>query len=246
MSDRVEQVDMDKLAKDFTGLIRARDSIGFIHEAGKADSNVFGLFISFFDGYTQWRYENRGLARLLSCVVFTAVILLSLVASWFVAPTSFGQSLGLDSVRDRFSNAYYAALWITRSAEGAEHEPVKPKRYSGAIEKVIDDVLVVVYYDGGKQKRALVRPANVITTDRAAFKTWAMQYHLKGLMIDLYDPLGKIGSHEVWAAVMWYRKVPINVEMVEQGIGYPEKNPPTAVVNKIFSMYYWQKATSNG
>jgi hypothetical protein len=237
-----EPVDFCRLEQQFEALMKSRESIGSGNRKKAQDGQAREYAFRFLEEYAQWRYEHRGLSMLVSTALFSMGTGTLLITAWLLAATSFGQALGLDTVRARATNAYYAALWATRGAEGAETAPVYPKRYSGAIEKIIDDILVVVYYEDGKQYRRLVKPANVITTDRMKFKEWANQYHLKGISIEFYEPLGEVAGHQVWGSVMWYRKTPINVELVELGIGYPEKNPPTAVVNKIFALYYWHKA----
>lgn len=238
-----EQVDLSGLERKFNALMEGREQImrsGLKARAGEGKGREYAF--RFLEEYAQWRYEHRAFALMASVLAYLLVSVVLLYGAWLLASTSIGQGLGLDSARSRVTNAYYAVLWATRGVEGAETAPVFPPRYSGAIERIIGDVLVVVYYDSGKQIRRLVRPANVITTDQAKFKAWATQYHLKGLSIEFYEPLDEIAGHQVWGAVMWYRKTPINVELVEQAIGYPEKNPPTAVVNQIFSQYYWHKA----
>jgi len=238
-----EPVDFSRLELQFEELMKSRNSIG-TDKSNSRNSHSREYAFRIFEEYAQWRYEHRALSVLFSAMVFSFGIGVILVSAWFLAATSFGQGLGLDSVRTRATNAYYAVMWATRSAAGAELAPVYPQRYSGSIEKIIDDVLVIVYYDEGKQYRRIVKPANVITTDRSKFKEWAAKYHLKGISIEFYEPLGEISGRKIWGAVMWYRKTPINVELVELGIGYPEKNPPTAVVNQVFALYYWHKAQS--
>lgn len=91
----------------------------------------------------------------------------------------------------------------------------------------------------GQRLRRLVKLANVIVKDKEAFAAWANPYLLKGVALDFYRPIDKVSGHDVWGVVLWYRRAPLNVETVEQGIALPEKNPPTTVVNQIFAQYYW-------
>ncbi|MDU4254434.1 hypothetical protein [Pseudomonas sp.] len=239
-----EPVDFSRLDEQFEALMKSRKAMNEESRSKnkRADGAVRDYAFRFLEEYAQWRYEHRGLAIVVGVVASGGVLLSCLVVAWLLAATSFGQAVGLDSARARATNAYYAAMWATKWATGAETEPVYPKRYSGAIEKIVNDMLVVVYYEEGKQYRRVVKPANVITTDNIKFKEWASQYHLKGISIEFYEPLGQVSGRDIWGAVMWYRQTPINVELVEQGVGYPEKNPPTVVVNKIFALYYWQLA----
>lgn len=200
------------------------------------------LLFSFMGEYAQWCYEHRILGALSTLAVYLILLSAIVLTLWGFAGSSLGKVFGLDGVRDRITYSYYAILWSSRSATKPEEMPLIPHRFAGTIEKTIGDMLVVTYYDNGQQLRRLVRPANVITTDNAAFVEWSRKYLLKGISIDFYQPLAEVSGHQVWGAVLWYRKNPINVELVEQGIGYPEKNPPTAVVNQIFSQHYWHKA----
>lgn len=235
-----EKVDVTELQRRFAELMEKRETIDKRGPSPRSGEKLFML--GFMADYAQWCYENRVLGLLSKTVAYGLLLTVLLLGAWGLAGTGAGKALGMESVKARITNSYFAILWSSRSATGAELMPVTPTRYSGTIERVVGDVLVVKYYDDGKQLRRLVRTANVIATDKKAFGVWAQQYHLKGLLIDFYEPLGEIAGQKVWGAVFWYRRVPINVELVEQGIGYPEKNPPTAVVNQIFSQYYWHKA----
>lgn len=237
----MEKVDLAELERRFSGLMEKREAINKRGASpGGGKSNLF--MFSFMADYVQWCYEHRIMGLLSKIAMYGVLLCVLLAGSWGVAGTGAGKALGMEAARSRITNSYFAVLWSSRSAAGAELMPITPERFSGTIERILGDVLIVKYYDNGKQLRRLVRPANVVATDKQAFGRWARQYHLKGLLIDFYEPLGVIAGQQVWGAVLWYRRVPINVELVEQGIGYPEKNPPTAVVNQIFSQYYWHKA----
>lgn len=236
-----EKVDLVELERKFNRLIEQRETIGRDGPSTKEGKSRLYL-VGVMADYAQWCYENRVLGVLSKTVIYVVLLCALLVGAWGVAGTGVGKALGMESARARITNSYFAVLWSSRSATGAELMPITPERFSGTIERIIGDVLVVAYYQNGKQLRRLVRTANVVATDKQAFGQWANQYRLKGLMIDFYEPLDVIAGQQVWGAVLWYRRVPINVELVEKGIGYPEKNPPTAVVNQIFSQYYWHKA----
>jgi len=236
-----EKVDLAELDRRLTQMLEKREAIsraGPMAGKGQGKGYIFG----FMADYAQWCYEHRVLGLFSKSVMYALVLSVLLMGAWGLAATGIGKALGMESVKNRITNSYFAILWSSRSATGAELMPITPERFSGTIERVVGDVLVVAYYDNGKQYRRLVRAANVVATDKRAFDEWAKKYHLKGLMIDFYEPLDVIAGKQVWGAVLWYRRVPINVELVENGIGYPEKNPPTAVVNQIFSQYYWHKA----
>ncbi|MBF6615625.1 MAG: hypothetical protein ITG07_02755 [Candidimonas sp.] len=235
-----EPVDLAKLEKRIERLMQTRSEIQ--RPARGREGRGKQYLFSFMGEYAQWCYEHRILGLLSRVFVHGCVVGICTLTLWLLAGTGLGQAFGLEKVKNRITYSYYAVLWSSRSAAGAEHMPLVPTRFSGTIEKVIDDLLVVAYYDNGSQLRRLVRPANVIATDKAAFAEWASQYLLKGIAIDFYQPLDEVSGHQVWGVVLWYRKSPINVELVERGIGYPEKNPPTAVVNQIFSQHYWHKA----
>lgn len=230
---------LDELRHQFDALMQAHEAIGQRRRKPSVDREYAFRFL---EEYAQWRYEHRGLALLLALALAFVASIMLIGGAWGLADTAGGKALGLDSAKLRVTNAYYAVMWATSSTEGSERDPVKPQRFAGSIEKVIGDMLVIVYYDKGQQIRKLVKPANVIVTDKAAFARWADAYKLKGVSVDFYQSLGEVSGYSVWAVVLWYRKTPINVELVEKGIGVPEKNPPTAVVNEIFSLYYWKKA----
>lgn len=202
--------------------------------------------VAAFEAYErllQWKYEHPVKAGILRAAYTSAFLALVFVFLWWLAGLGAGEAVGLKPVRERLTNAYYGVLWSTRSSSNSPDElPITPTRLSGSIERVIGDVLVVVVYDGKTRSRRLVRLANVIVTNKPEFGKWASQYLLKGVVLDFYKPLEQIKGHDVWGAVIWHRRVPINVQPVEHGIGIPEKNPPTTVVNQIFSQYYWSLA----
>lgn len=195
--------------------------------------------VALASNYSQWRYENPGKARAVRCGVALVLLVVAVLGAWLLAGTGVGQVTGLAAARDRVSSAYYAVLWSTRSTEGAVGTDIQPVSLSCSIEQVVGDVLIVSCYENGQRLRRLVKLANVIVKDKEAFAAWANQYLLKGVGLDFYRPIDKVSGHEVWGVVLWYRRAPLNVETVEQGIALPEKNPPTTVVNQIFAQYYW-------
>lgn len=193
-----------------------------------------------FDAWSQWRYENPGQALLASLTASVTGLAFCFALLWAVADSSFGKDTGLFTAREKVSNVYYALVWSTRAFLDSQSEkPLQPQRFSGSIEKVVGNMMIVAYYDQGKQLKRVIRLANVIVQDVDGFKTWSEQYRLKGMLIDFYIPLEKVSGYDVWAAVLWYRQAPINVELVELGLGHPAVNPPTVVVNDIFSRHYW-------
>lgn len=193
------------------------------------------------DAYQQWRYENPAKAWLMRAFTSVASVVVIVMGLWVAAGTSLGDATGLRSLRMKVTNIYYALMWASRDS-GEQAQFIAPERFPGTIENVVGDVLVVTYYDAGNQHRRLVRPANVIVTNHAGFQAWAKEYLLKGVTFDFYIPLDEVKGHKVWAAVIWHKRTPVNVQLVERSLGYPEHNPPTAVVNQIFSQYYWNLA----
>jgi len=195
------------------------------------------------DQYSQWSYENPQKGQLAGWAGGASSFVLLLLLVWGVAGTGVGQVVGLATLKDRVSNAYYAVLWGSRGQSNTASDlPIVPERLSGSIERVVGDILVVIVYQGDAGHRRLVRLANVSVTDKAKFAEWVQPYLLKGLTFDFYKVLGSQSGHDVWGAVLWSARIPLNVEPVERGIGFPEKNPPTTVVNQIFSQYYWSLA----
>lgn len=193
------------------------------------------------DAYLQWRYEHPAWALLVQSAAGVLIVCGCVMLAWWSAGTALGRETGLHLVRERMTNAYYAVRWSMGVGDisGEERMDVVPRRYRGTIDRAINDILLVTLYVDGKQVRRLVKPANVAVMDRPAFKAWAQTYQFKGVAFDLYGVAGEMQGHKVWSAVLWHRKTPINVSLVEQGVGVPEKAPPTPVVNTIFSQYYW-------
>jgi len=202
------------------------------------------LVFGFFEEYAQWKYEHPVLSRLITLLRFFLYFALLVGLLWWVAGTAAGRLTGLEGVKNRVVYAYYSAMWASKGVPSVDSLPQPPKRFSGTIEKVVGDVLVISYYDNGKSVRRLARPANVIITDKKGFQGWAEQYLLKGVTVDFYIPIDKTSNYDVWGVVFWSNRVPINVELVEQGFGTPERNPETVIVNRIYSQYYLQRARS--
>lgn len=211
-------------------------------EPKKQKLSGFGWLDYFFSALKQFRYEHPYWHKALMALVWCFSFLLVLGLAYSLSFSKVGEGIGLESARHRAEDAYYAMLWATRSTAGAESKPIAPERFAGTIDQVVGNYLVVKYYSGRQQHKRLAQLANVIVSDNAAFTAWAKGYALKGLTLDFYTPIGQVGEHEVWGVVFWHNKEPINVRAVEVGAGTPEKNPPTAVVNQIFSQFYWQRA----
>ncbi len=203
-----------------------------------------GFTFRFFEEYAQWRYEHPYLSKILAIIRFFLIAGLVLIFAWWLAGTSVGKVTGLNNVKSRVTFAYYSVVWASKGVPAVESLQVAPKRFSGTVERVVGDVLIVSYYNQGKSMRRLVRPANVEIVDKKGFAKWAKQYVLKGITIDFYIPIGKASGHDVWAAVLWSKRMPVNVELVELGFGHPQINPETEVVSQIYSMYYLMRAKS--
>jgi len=200
------------------------------------------LTFGFFEEYAQWKYEHPLLSKLLRLLRFFFITLMLAALFWWVAGTAAGKVTGIEKIRDRAVFAYYSIAWANKGVPSVDSLPEPPARYSGTIEKVVGDVLVVRFYSNGKSYRRLVRTANVVVSDKKGFGEWAKQYLLKSITIDFYNTGGKAAGYDVWNAVLWSKRVPINVQLVEKGYGVPFKNPETDVVNMIFSQYYFQRA----
>lgn len=206
-------------------------------------ASIGAAWFGFIEHYNQWRYEHPMAAACVRALVYLLAVLVIIVMLWHAAATPVGKVTGLDSVRSRITNTYYAFIWASRINE-ADITPMEPQRYPGSIEQVIDDVMVVSYYKHNQQYRKLIKPANVDVHVASGLADWAAPLILKGVVFDFYMPVGTRSGHEVWATVIWDQRTPINVELVELGYGEPEIDPPTAIVNQIYSQYYWQKAVN--
>lgn len=194
------------------------------------------------DSIGQWRFEHPQGFRLVCIVTSMLGAVLLCVWLWIFASTSLGNAVGLGSVKNRMTNAYYAVLWAGKVGDMANLETLTPETNLGYIEQIIGDMMVVSYFRDGTQYRRLIKAANVVVEDEAAFHAWGESYKLKPLRFDFYLRLGQAAGRDVWATVLWKNREPINVQLVEQRVGYPEVSPPTAVVNQLYSRYYWDKA----
>jgi len=229
--------------QQFRDLQRKYAELNEAAEERRASRGLRVLVYGYAESYAQWQYEHPGLARLVRILAGLCFFVLVCWMLWWVAFTSAGKVLGMDSVRWRITHAYYAAVWASR-VNDANIEPMQPQRTQGTIEEVIDDVLVVSFYTDGKLRRRLAKPANVVVTSPKGLSEWAGPMLLKGLVVDFYIPVAERSGRDVWAVVIWERRVPKNVELVERGWGNPEIDPPTAVVNQIYSQYYWNLAVN--
>jgi|TARA_Y100001951_G_scaffold104220_1_gene115192 hypothetical protein len=196
----------------------------------------------FMESLAQWRFEHPVAYRWVCGLFASFCLVLMLSAAWVFAGTSFGQAVGFASAKQRTVDAYYAAIWAMKVGDLASVPQMEPQSFRGQIEQVIDDMIVVSYYENNQQKRRLIKVANVSVRDREAFKRWALQYRLKSVQLDFYLVLNRFAGRDVWATVIWNRRTPINIELVEMRVGEPEYSPPTAVVSQLFSRYYWDRA----
>tara|TARA_R110001592_G_scaffold33503_20_gene116032 strand:+ start:4578 stop:5309 length:732 start_codon:yes stop_codon:yes gene_type:complete len=203
-----------------------------------------GGFFDLRESIAQWSYEHPKAYRFsfFSFTFLSTGLLVFLL--WIFSSTSLGYAIGFGGVKDRVTNAYYAALWAVKVGDKANLEPMTPETSLGYIEKVIGDLMVVSYFENGTQYRRLIKAANVVVEDIPGFVAWGESYKLKPLRFDFYLRIGQAAGRDVWATVLWKGREPINVQLVERHIGYPEVSPPTAVVNQLYSRYYWDKAKS--
>lgn len=241
MADLEEQ--LREIDKDYRRVLSQQQALYAIGSRSNESSGIGAAWFSFIEHYNQWRYEHPLGAMAVRFTGGLLGLLLVVVVLWHTAATPVGRVTGLESVRARITYAYYAAIWASRINEAAI-TPMEPERYLGSIEQVIDNVLVVTYYKDNQQYRRLIKPANVVVRNTTGLAEWATPLILKGVVFDFYLAVDKRSGHDVWATVIWDQRTPINVELVERGYGDPEIDPPTAIVNQIYSQYYWQKAVN--
>jgi hypothetical protein len=205
---------------------------------------IANWFFGFVEGYAQWRNKYPLLTEIVSVLRYMLYAFLFFAFMWWMAGTAAGKLTGLEGVRNRVVFAYYSVVWLSKGVPNVDELQMPPKRFSGTIEKIVDDLLVISYHDKGKSVRRLVRPANVILANREGFAEWAEPYLLKGVVVDFYKPTDRASGHDVWSVVIWSEQVPINVKIVELGYGAPETNSETVIVNGVFARYYAKRARS--
>jgi len=235
-------VDEQRLSEKLDAVEKEAQRVGHEYQTLLRQNNSGGASISWSelsDAHTQWRYEHPLLSRLLIKAFLLGGVILLLACLWVGASSGIGKAMGLDHGKKRIIHAYYAILWTAKIGDASDLHPMNAESYQGYVERVIDDMMVVSYYKDGAQHRRLIKAANVVIEDKPGFQEWALRYKLRPITLDFYLVLEQAAGHDVWAAVMWLNKEPINVQLVERRLGYPEVSPPTAVVNRIYSQYYW-------
>lgn len=196
----------------------------------------------YLEAFQQWRFENPGLFTVSAAVLVILLSICTLLGLWRFSSTTMGHAIGFGGVKERIVYGYYGTLWALKVGDQASVTEMEPISRLGQIERVIGDMMIVSYFENGQQHRRVIKVANVVVQSQPEFQQWAKQYILKSVRLDFYLVLGKKGGRDVWATVLWHNRIPINIQLVEQRIGYPEYSPPTAVVSQLFSRYYWDKA----
>lgn len=187
---------------------------------------------SFFDNL---RYDHPFIYRSLITVVVMACVLFLF---FLIPPSPLMRVIGVTSLQERMSALYYATFWQVRAAaKGSDVVPVLNTTYGNMAGLDPEGKLVIAVPSGTRFVHSKVNIADIRLVDLFGAATLIGQLRTEDARFDIYH------DNQV---VVWIRNVPFNVKLIEAGFAIPEPNPPTSIVDKAFSAYYWRIFNGGG
>lgn len=183
-----------------------------------------------------WLIPGRLLNMQFRGLAWVALCLVLLVGAWFSADSPFGKASGIYEIRYRAEMAAEAFFWMVRAVHGASKPEEVARDYRGYIERGQNEYLLIYLYSGNGRVRQVVSLANV-NNHGANLGGFAERYKGKPLRFELY----KLPTERQPRALIWDVDRPLNLEVIEDGVG-PDVNPPTNIVDWIFARHYWHQA----
>lgn len=179
------------------------------------------------DSIDNLRYDHPGLFRLLMVVTVS----MGLFICFMLLPDSpVFRAVGITGLQKRISATNSAIYWSVRAMMAASSSDA-PQTLYGSIEGIgTDGQLIATVAKGDSWTRVQLALADTKIVDLYGVAQLVGSLRMEQARFDIYS-----GSQ----AVVWLRKVPFNVKLIEAGVAIPDPNPPTNIVDTAFATYYW-------
>ncbi len=181
------------------------------------------------------RYDHPILFRTLISffgILFALLVFVSL------PPSPLLRALGIAAAQKKVSALYYAVFWQVRAATNRDGGvPALQTTYGNMAGLDTSGKLVISVPAGNKFVQSRVNIADTKLVDLFGAAALIGQLRTEDAKFDIYH------DNQV---VVWIRNVPLNVKLIEAGHAIPDPNPPTNIVDKAFSTYYWRIFNGGG
>lgn len=186
---------------------------------------------NFFDNF---RYDHP---RLFRWIIWTFSIFMFLVIFLSLPPSPLLRAVGVTALQRKVSSLYYGVFWQVRASlhTSAVGGPIKTV-YGNITGLDTTGRLVISIPDGNRFVQFSVGIADTKLTDLYGAAVLLGGLRMEDATFDVYE------NNQV---VIWIRRTPLNVKLIEAGLAVPDPNPPTNIVDKAFSAHYWRIFNGN-
>jgi hypothetical protein len=182
------------------------------------------------------RYAHPLVTASTLLVLIAALLFVSIVAIGWLRTSEFAKATGMAAAAERAYAFHQALYWSGRALlHDDAATTIQPTRVYGTIAGLTPKGLVVVnIYEGAEIKTREIKLADVSLDNPRQYAQEVVAVRDMNAEFDIYPP-----SDEV---VVWMNRQPWNVHLIVCGAMRPDERPPTNIVDKAFSEYYWRLA----
>lgn len=142
------------------------------------------------------------------------------------------EAMGLVALRERAEALRHAAYWQARAMVNTPSALIPTVEYGFVLGIDADKRVVVSVPVGDRFVTRKLHLADVVVTDLEGAGGLIGRYKQTNSRIDVYDDM----------AVVWIEDKPLNIQLIEEGMATPQADPPTNIVDRAFTAYYWNLA----
>jgi hypothetical protein len=169
-------------------------------------------------------------------LVFTAtIIIFANIVGITAANTELFDKLGANRAKEKIIAIKEFAFWRFRAWRNEKKHVSPPhKHYYGSLDTANrDGTLNIIVIDQSEYRKMRISLADVIVHDPNALAVIVNLNRNLDVEFDLYE------TGETYPfTVIWLNGKPFNIQVIVSGVGRPDSNPPTNIVDKAFAEYY--------
>lgn len=159
----------------------------------------------------------------------TIVFGLVFVALMLIPDTQFTRAIGAISLQNRVAAFRHAIYWEVRVQSNPYIQVEHTVKYGFVVGLSPDEKLIVSVPFDDAYMRYEYRLADVQIKNASAVHTYIKMHKAVSARFDIYDDM----------VVAYLDGVPLNLQIIENGIATPDPNPPSNIVDAAFATYYW-------
>lgn len=176
----------------------------------------------FFDFKFQypWRYKS-----LIAALIFGSIFIVLMM----VPESTFTRAIGIIHLQQRAVALKHALYWDIRVYTNPNVSVKHTVKYGFVDGLTKDSLLAVSIPQGDIYVKEEYRLADVQIKNAIAVSYHVKAYRAVNARFDIYDDM----------VVVYLDGVPLNLQIIENGMATPDPNPPSNIVDAAFATHYW-------